>query len=133
MIIVNKIEHETLLNIGWIVLELDSRTAEEFFKQLINYIYDNRVTFITIFSPNATSKLKDKLSKIIEGTLQKIYSEKLGIAINAKDLAYICCYRSSGFLSVIQKWVQDDFKESCDSMVKMISSLDRNVEKFFSA
>ena len=127
----DKIEHETLLNMGSIALELDNASTEDFFKQFVSYIYDNRVTFGMIFSSNATNKLKDKLSRIIEGTLQKIYSEKLGIAINTKDLAYICCYRSSGFLSVIQKWVQDDFKESCDNIVKMIYSLDKNVEQYF--
>ena len=127
----DQIEHEKLLSIGLIVLELDNINAEEFFKHLVSYIYDNRATFVMIFSPNATSRLKDKLSRIIEGTLQKIYSEKLGVDIDAKDLSYICRYRSSGFLSVIQKWIQDGFKEPCDSIVKMISSLDRNVEQYF--
>ena len=84
-----------------------------------------------LFSTNFTNKLRDKLSRIIEGILKKIYSEKLGISIDDEDLAYICCYRSSGFLAVIQRWIQNGFSQSCENMVKQISIFDENIEKTF--
>ena len=118
----DKIESELLTNIGLI---------DNFFKEIINYIYNNRATFDMVFSPNSTNKLRDKLSRIIEGILKKIYSEKLNIPIDSEDLAYICCYRSSGFLAVIQKWVQNGFSQSCENMVKQISIFDENIEKTF--
>ena len=124
----DKIESELLTNIGLITLQLSDKPYDNFFKEIINYIYNNRATFDMVFSPN---KLRDKLSRIIEGILKKIYSEKLNIPIDSEDLAYICCYRSSGFLAVIQKWVQNGFSQSCENMVKQISIFDENIEKTF--
>ena len=127
----DKIENELLTNIGLITLQLADKPSDEFFKELVTYIYNNRVTFDMVFSPNSTNKLRDKLSHIIEGIFKKIYSEKLGISIDSEDLAYICCYRSSGFLAVIQRWVQNGFSQSCENMVKQISLFGENIEKIF--
>ena len=127
----DKIENELLTNIGLITLQLADKPSDEFFKELVTYIYNNRVTFDMVFSPNSTNKLRDKLSHIIEGIFKKIYSEKLGISIDSEDIAYICCYRSSGFLAVIQRWVQNGFSQSCENMVKQISLFDENIEKIF--
>ena len=116
----DKIESELLTNIGLITLQLSDKPYDNFFKEIINYIYNNRATFDMVFSPNSTNKL-----------IKKIYSEKLNIPIDSEDLAYICCYRSSGFLAVIQKWVQNGFSQSCEIMVKRISLFDDNIEKIF--
>ena len=127
----DKIQSELLTNIGLITLQLADKPSDDFFKEIISYIYNNRVTFDMLFSTNFTNKLRDKLSRIIEGILKKIYSEKLGISIDDEDLAYICCYRSSGFLAVIQRWIQNGFSQSCENMVKQISVFDENIEKIF--
>lgn len=128
----DKIENEMLINMGLIVLQLSDNSIDEFFNKLISYIYDNRVTFTMIFGTNITSNLKDKLSKLIEGTFRKIYSEKLGVAIENQELIYICCYRSNGFLAVIERWVQGGFREPCNNITKTISELDKNIEQYFS-
>lgn len=128
----DKVENELLLNMGLITLELADKPSKEFFKEIINYIYNNRVTFDMVFSPNSTNKLRDKMSRLIEGTLQKIYSEKLGISINNQDLVYICCYHSNGFLAVIQKWIQNGYSYSCESIIKQISEFDKSIEQYFS-
>ena len=128
----DKVENELLLNMGLITLQLADKPSKEFFKEIINYIYNNRVTFDMVFSPNSTNKLRDKMSRLIEGTLQKIYSEKLGISINNQDLVYICCYHSSGFLAVIQKWIQNGYSYSCESIIKQISEFDKSIEQYFS-
>ncbi len=128
----DKVENELLTNIALITLQLADKPSEEFFKEIINYIYHNRVIFDMVFGQNSTNKLRDKMSHLIEGTLQKIYSEKLGISINNENLAYICCYHSSGFLAVIQKWIQNGCSYSCESIMKQISKFDKNIEQYFS-
>ena len=126
------IEKEMMIKMSVIVLELAEGTTEDFFRKLTEYIYDNRITFEMIFSENATNKLRDKLSKLIEGTFKKIYSEKLGVDMDDKEIAYISCYRSNVFISVIQKWIQGGFLESHEDIVKPIAALDAAVERFFS-
>lgn len=128
----DKIERELLIDISVIVLQIENKTTEEFFQKLVQYIYDNSVTFGMIFNPNSKSNLRDKLSKLIEGMFKKLYSDKLRIPMDNKELAYICCYRSQGCLSVIQRWVINGLEEPCDYIVKSISAIDKCIEQFFS-
>lgn len=128
----DKIERELLIDISVIVLQIENKTTEEFFQKLVQYIYDNSVTFGMIFNPNSKSNLRDKLSKLIEGMFKKLYSEKLRIQMDNKELAYICCYRSQGCLSVIQRWVINGLEEPCDYIVKSLSAIDKCIEQFVS-
>lgn len=128
----DKIERELLIDISVIVLQIENKTTEEFFQKLVQYIYDNSVTFGMIFNPNSKSNLRDKLSKLIEGMFKKLYSDKLRIQMDNKELAYICCYRSQGCLSVIQRWVINGLEEPCDYIVKSLSAIDKCIEQFFS-
>ena len=52
----DKIESELLTNIGLITLQLSDKPYDNFFKEIINYIYNNRATFDMVFSPNSTNK-----------------------------------------------------------------------------
>ncbi len=128
----DKIEEDVLTELGLIVLQLENNSMETFFEQLVGYIYDNRVKFGMIFSPNTTSKLRDKLSKLIEGMLRNVYSEKLGIAPNNKELAYICCYRAQGCLAILQKWVLEGFEDPCEYIIKLMPAIDAQLEDYFS-
>lgn len=128
----DKIERELLIDISVIVLQIENKTTEEFFQKLVQYIYDNSVTFGMIFNPNSKSNLRDKLSKLIEGMFKKLYSDKLRIQMDNKELAYICCYRSQGCLSVIQRWVINGLEEPCDYIVKSLSAIDKCIEQFLS-
>lgn len=126
-----KIEEVVLTELGLIVLQLEDNSTELFFEQLVGYISENRVTFSMIFNPNTTSKLRDKLSKLIEGMLRNVYSEKLGIKPNNKELAYICCYHAQGCLAILQKWVQDGFTEPDDYIIKLMPAIDEQIEDYF--
>ena len=127
-----KIEEVVLTELGLIVLQLEDNSTELFFEQLVGYISENRVTFSMIFNPNTTSKLRDKLSKLIEGMLRNVYSEKLGIKPNNKELAYICCYHAQGCLAILQKWVHDGFTEPDDYIIKLMPAIDEQIEDYFS-
>ena len=127
-----KIEEVVLTELGLIVLQLEDNSTELFFEQLVGYISENRVTFSMIFNPNTTSKLRDKLSKLIEGMLRNVYSEKLGIKPNNKELGYICCYHAQGCLAILQKWVQDGFTEPDDYIIKLMPAIDEQIEDYFS-
>lgn len=126
-----QIEKELLVSTGLIVLELTEGTTDNFFRQLIEYIYENRITFGMVFSTNGTNKLRDKLCKLIEGTFRKIYSERSGVSINEKDIIYMCCYRANGAISIIEKWVQSSFQDPCENIVKPLIILDKLIDGYF--
>lgn len=126
-----QIEKELLVSMGLIVLELAEGTTEDFFRKLIGYIYENRITFGMVFSPNGTNQLRDKLCRLIEGTFRKICSERSGVSINEKEIFYICCYRSNGLISIIEKWAQGGFQEPCEDIIRPLVMLDKLIDGQF--
>lgn len=126
-----KIEEDTLIELGLLMLRLVELPTEEFFSDLMSYVSDNRVIFKMIFSPNSTGQLRIKLSKLIEGVFKQIQKEKNGVDINDTELSYMCCYRAQGCIAVIAKWIQGDFKESQEMIVKHLAVLDVNTQKLF--
>ncbi len=126
-----KMEKETLVALGLLVLQLEEVPGEEFFKHLIQYINENRTIFMMIFSPNATGQLRSKLSNIIEGVFRQIQSEKQDSDINDKELEFMSCYRAQGCLAILSKWVLGGFKEADDFIIKTVSRLDHYTEQAF--
>ena len=125
---------KSILNELEIVLtESRQCSEEELYQKLIEYISENRVTFKMIFSPNTTAKLKEKVIKMIEGIFRHKLSKIYNVPINSPELIYFSGYRANGFVSVIQKWVRTDFKESCEYMIKIISDIDMNMVGTFPA
>ena len=127
----DKIEEDTLVELGLLVLRLEELPAEKVFSHFMEYISENRKLFRMIFSPNTTGQLRSKLGKLIEGLLLQINSEKLGKDITDKELSYISCYRAQGCLAVIAKWVTGGFEEPQELIIKTVSSLDSSTEMLF--
>ena len=126
-----KIEQETLVQLGMLVLQLEELPAEELFPHLIGYIADNQKIFRMIFSPNNTGMLLNKLSKLIEGLFLKLESEKCGEKLDNKELCYLSTYRAQGCLAVISRWVLGGFEDTQEMISKMLSILDESTEKLF--
>ena len=126
-----KIEQETLVQLGMLVLQLEELPAEELFSHLIGYIADNQKIFRMIFSPNNTGMLLNKLSKLIEGLFLKLESEKRGEKLDNKELCYLSTYRAQGCLAVISRWVLGGFEDTQEMISKMLSILDESTEKLF--
>ena len=127
-----KIEGETMTEIAYIALELDEQPAEEFFKSLLDYMYDNRAVFKMIFSPNNTGQLHADLTQMIEGVFRQVESEKTGSNLDDKRLAYMSRYRAQGCLAVISMWVEGGFAEPKEFIVETITELDNGIEDLFS-
>ena len=85
----DKMEEETLIELGLLALRLEELPTEAFFTQLLDYISDNRVIFGMVFSPNSTGQLRAKLSNMIEGIFRQVESEKTGTSIMDSRLSYL--------------------------------------------
>lgn len=119
-----KIEKGTITEIAMFALNIGEQSVETFFKSLLSYISDNREIFRMIFSPNNTGQLYVRLSKMIEGVFRQIESEKTGVSISDRQLVYINGYRVQGCLSVIARWIWDDFQDSQEDILKILLLLD---------
>ena len=107
-----------------LALNIGEQSVEGFFKSLLSYISDYREIFRMIFSPNNTGQLYVRLSNMIEGVFRQIESEKTGISTGDRQLVYINGYRVQGCLSVIARWIWDDFQDSQEDILKTLLLLD---------
>lgn len=129
----DRIESDTLVDLGMLMLRLEALPEEEIFTDLVGYISGNRPVFQMICSPNATGQLRSKLGKLLEGVFLKIRSEKLGLSITDKQLSYLCCYHAQGCLSVIARWVGDHFDEPEEFIIRQLTALDSHMEALTAA
>ncbi|SDB59164.1 transcriptional regulator, TetR family [Ruminococcaceae bacterium FB2012] len=127
----DKIEKDTIVSFGLLMLELEEGPADVFFKKIIGYISENRSIFGMVFSPNTTGQLRSKLSEIIKGVFMQKQLEKEESSLSEAELDYMCSYRAQGCIAVIADWVTGGFKEPEEQMIGIISKLDKNTEKIF--
>ena len=124
----DKIEKDTIVSFGLLMLELEERSADEFFRKIIGYISENRSIFGMVFSPNTTGQLRGELSETIKGVFMQKQLEKGG-SLSETELSYMCSYRAQGCIAVIADWVQSGYKEPEEQITGIISKLDANTEK----
>jgi len=126
-----KYEESIMLEIASLVLELDTVSYKDFFTRLISYVNENRSSFIMIFSPGSTNKMRLQLENMIEGLLMQLYLEgNEGVKQN-DTIGYMNYYRAQGMISVIQKWVRDGFKTPVKDLIWMMMILDGQTEACF--
>lgn len=128
----DKAEQDILVDLGMLVLQLESLPSDQFFTHLVDYIDDNRAIFRMMFSPNSTSKLRDRFNRCLEGSFRQVEAEKKDKSASDITLRYQTNYRTRGCVAIIALWVRGDFAEKKDFIVKMLSELDSNTEKFIS-
>ena len=125
-----KIEKDVLTELGLLILRLEERSSEEFFSCLINYIDENRMLFRMIFSPNTTGQLRNKFDRLLSGLFLKMQSEKQDVPLGDRRLGFQNRYRTQGCIAVVSKWVLGGFTDSKEFIVKTLSELDLNTERF---
>lgn len=126
----DKIEEEVLLEIGELMLQLEELPSDKLFSHLIAFIDENRTLFRLIFSPNSPEQLRIRFGRMIEGVFRLVEAEKKNTELRDKRLEYQTCYRSSGCLAMIDRWISSDFSEPKDFVISTLSELDLNTERF---
>ena len=126
----DKMEQDILIDLGMLVLELESLRSEQFFKHLIDYIDDNRSEFRMMFSPNSTCKLRDRFNRILEGLFRQLEAEEIEANISDITLRYHTNYRSRGCTAVIGLWARGNFVEPKEFIIKNLCALDSNTKAF---
>ena len=126
----DKAEQDILVDLGMLVLQLEEIPSDKFFTHLVDFIDNNRAVFRMMFSPNSTNKLRDRFNRCLEGSLRQVEAEKKDTAISDINLRYQTNYRSRGCVAIIALWVRGEFAEPKDFIIKTLSELDANTEKF---
>ena len=86
-----------------------------------------------IFSPNSTNKMRFRLEDILEGLLLQLYLEVNEDAVQTEEIGYMIYYRAHGMISVIQKWVRDEYRTTEENIIRLMTVLDVRTEEYFTS
>ena len=126
----DQMEQQVLSDLGLLILSYQEKPKSEFSAGLIGYIENNRSIFKMIFSPYNTGAIRDKFFKMVEGLFRLMQAEKNNTAYNDSRMEYYVVYQSGAFLSILEKWVQDDFEQSKGFIIKTVAEFDTHTENF---
>ena len=124
-----QMEKEVLSDLGMLILDYQDKTKPDFCSALIDYIESNSKIFKMIFSPYNTGELRDKFSKMIEGLFRLMQTEKNNTQFNDVKIDYYTTYQSKAFIALLEKWVQEDFAQSRDFIIKTAAEFDTHTEE----
>jgi len=127
-----QMEAEVLSELGLLILSYEEKSKSEFCDGLLNYIENNPKIMKMIFSPYNTGELRDKICKMIKGLFRLMQTEKNNVVFSDARMDYYSTYQSQGFISLIEKWVLEDFSQSRDFIIKTAAEFDTHTEKLIS-
>jgi AcrR family transcriptional regulator len=128
--IYEQLEKEVLTELGLLITEHGVKTEFEVYPVVFRYIRDNTEIFKMVFGPKGPGSLYMKLLNMVEGLNRTIWAESFGIDIN--DARVICAirYHSNGTMAIVANWVMSDFSQSEDSIIQMLSGLDKSTQAY---
>jgi len=124
-----QMEKEVLSDLGMLILDYQDKTKPDFCSALIDYIESNSKIFKMIFSPYNTGELRDKFCKMVEGLFRLMQTEKNNTQFNDVKIDYYTTYQSKAFVALLEKWVQEDFSQSRDFIIKTAAEFDTHTEE----
>ena len=124
-----QMEKEILVDLGMLILDYQDKTKPDFCSALIDYIQSNSKVFKMIFSPYNTGELRDKFCNMVEGLFRVMQTEKNNTQINDAKIDYYTTYQSKAFIALLEKWVEEDFSQSREFIIKTTSEFDTHTEK----
>lgn len=127
--IYEQMENELLADWGVLILDYQNKSKPDFCAALIDYIDSKRTIFKMIFSPYNTGELRDKFCKMVEGLFRLMQTEKNNAQYNDAKIDYYTAYQSKAFIALLEKWVQEDFSQSREFIIKTAAEFDTHTEE----
>ena len=124
-----QMEKEVLAELGMLILDYQNKTKPDFCSALVDYIKSNSIIFKMIFSPYNTGELRDKFCKMVEGLFRLMQTEKNNTQFSDVKIDYYTTYQSNAFIALLEKWVQEDFRQSTDFIIETAAEFDTHTEE----
>ena len=126
----DQLKNEVLSDLGVLLIKFHENPSKDFGLELIDYIAAHPKYFKMIFSPHNTGELRVNFLTMVEGLFRLIQTEKNEVSFKDDKLDYLSAFWSCGCVAVIEKWVQKDFAQSKEFIIKTLSELDTHMEKY---
>ena len=126
-------ENDIMYELDELLIKNRRGEDKDFFRKTLDYIKDNPKICKMIFSGKYSGNLKTKLSNFVETLCKDAWADMSGIDRNDEKFEYLFRYHTHGCMSIIEKWVEDDFEESEKFIIKTISKIEMNARSFISS
>lgn len=131
--IYEQLENTVLTELGLLITEHGVKTTFEVYPVVFGYIKDNREVFKMVFGPKGPSSLYMKILNMVEGLNRTIWSESFGVDMNDERVVCAIRYHSNGTMAIVGNWVMTDFAQSQDSVIHMLTGLDRSTQAYLAS
>lgn len=128
--IYEQLEKTVLTDLGLLITEYGLKTTNEVYRVAFGYIRENPEIFKMIFAPNGPASFYMKLLNMVEGLNQTIWSENFGVDLNDERVVCVIRYHSNGTLAIVGNWVMNDFAQSQDFIIQMLTGLDMSTQEY---
>ena len=131
--IYEQLENAVLTELGLIITEHGVKTTFEVYPVVFRYIKDNPAIFKMVFGPKGPASLYMKILNMVEGLNRTIWSERFGVDMNDERVVCAIRYHSNGTMAIVGNWVMTDFAQSQDSVIQMLTGLDRSTQAYLAS
>ena len=131
--IYEQLENTVLTELGLLITEHGVKTTFEVYPVVFGYIKDNPEIFKMVFGTNSPGSIYRKILNMVEGLNRTIWSERFGV--DMKDERVVCAirYHSNGTMAIVGNWVMNDFAQSQDFVIQMLSGLDKSTQAYLTS
>lgn len=109
---------------------LNENANLDYFKNIFTLIRENYKIYNTIFKKEDITNINNKFTKYGKNLFIKFVGENYN-SINNITSDYYYTYISSGFLSIINKWIDEEMNISDIDMAEMITQFLKNGNRMF--
>ncbi len=131
--IYEQLENAVLTELGLIIIEHGVKTTFEVYPVVFRYIKDNPAIFKMVFGPKGPASLYMKILNMVEGLNRTIWSERFGVDMNDERVVCAIRYHSNGTMAIVGNWVMTDFAQSQDSVIQMLTGLDKSTQAYLAS
>ena len=131
--IYEQLENTVLTELGLLITEHGVKTTFEVYPVVFRYIKDNPAIFKMVFGPKGPASLYMKILNMVEGLNRTIWSERFGVDMKDERVACAIRYHSNGTMAIVGNWVMTDFAQSQDSVIQMLTGLDRSTQAYLAS
>ena len=124
------LEQNVILELSNIITEDPTHSYEQTYLALIDYFYSNQTLSRVLFSVNSgTTQFQKDIYDLIEKKYLNIWKYEEPNIVITERIQYIATYHIQGFISLISKWVNQNFSLPKDEIASLLKVLDNNIDR----
>ena len=123
-------EQRIIRELSDIITEDPTHSYEQVYLSLIDYFYNNQTLSRVLFSSNAgTAQFQKDIYDLVEEKYLNIWKYEIPDVTITERTRYIATYHIQGFISLISKWVSQNFSLPKEEISILLNVLDNNIDR----